>query len=715
MQSPLRRVGTWAALAALWLLAGLGPAGCGESRDTAPSALGASESEPQRAPNLVLITLDTTRADALGAYGQALPTTPNLDRIAANGVVFEQAMTSSPETLPSHATIFTALQPFSHGVRSNAGYVVSDRHVTLAEALAEHGYRTGAEIAAAVLGAETGVGQGFLHLRDASSPDAQLLTVTFDRNTPDQKVVTEPVRVGSDITRRGIEFIEHNRSRPFFLWLHYFDAHSPYNAPSEFNAAIPDSPYHAAVASLDREVGRVVESIVNLRLRERTLVVVTADHGEGLDEHGEATHSFFVYDTTMRVPLIFWGLDSKLASLSADSLARTIDIAPTVLDLLGLPGLPGAQGTSLVGREGASPAAYGESGMVYHDVFGIPPLRTLREGRWKYIHKVSPELYDVVADPGELSNRIADEPAEAERLRARLEAMIRAAPPPPDDAISTLDSKTAAELTALGYVASVPTPVAGRELELLELSGADPVSKASDVRMLAVSSGLVKRQAYEKALPDLRTLVERNPDSRYILALLAESLLGVKAGDEAIPVLRHLRELGTATPNETANLASLLARRGARGEAISLLTEVVAAEPCHEGALSDLNLLYRAESRFETLVETLARATRECPELASNLNNYAWALATLPADDLRDGPRAVEVARAALAASGADDPGMLDTLAAALAESGEFDEAVRVQSGALELLEAARAPKEVIAVFAEHLASFEALRPVRDP
>jgi arylsulfatase A-like enzyme/Flp pilus assembly protein TadD len=718
------------AFTGLCLGVSLGLPGCGEGRDEARPAESpiehapiaeteASDGKDERPLNVVLITLDTTRADALGTYGQALPTTPNLDRLAETGVVFEQAMTSSPATLPSHATIFTGLQPFAHGVRANAGYVLADRHTTLAEVLAKHGYRTGAEIAAAVLSAESRIAQGFEHRRDASSPGVQLVSLTFAPNTPDQKIVTKPIRLGSDITRRGIEFIERNRGEPFFLWLHYFDPHSPYKAPSEFNAEIPSSPYHAEVASADHEVGRIVERIEDLGLRERTLVIVTADHGEGLGDHGEATHSFFVYDSTMRVPLIFWGLEGRLESRRVESLARTVDIAPTVLELLELPGLANAQGASLAaqltGRPGGPSVAYGESSMRFYGIFGIPPLRTLREGRWKYIHKVSPELYDVVADPGELTNRIADKPEEAERLRARLEAMIRDAPPPPEDAIAPLDSRIAAQLAALGYVASAPENAAEHELALLDLSGDDPVSKASDVQILAIAAGLVQRQAYEQALPDLRKLAERNPDRPVVLSLFAQALAGLERYDEALPVFRQLHEFGAATPNETAKLANLLARRGETDEAIELYTGLLSEEPCHEEALSDLNVVYRTTSRFDALVEVLAHAARVCPDIASILNGYAWALATLPREDLRNGALAVEVARAALAASGTDDPGTLDTLAAALAETGDFEQAVQVQSGAIRQLEKARAPKAMIAAFEDHLETFEASRPIRDP
>ncbi|MBW2400231.1 MAG: sulfatase-like hydrolase/transferase [Deltaproteobacteria bacterium] len=700
--------------------------GCGERDDDTASSesepargTGASNSESERKPNLVLITMDTTRADALGTYGQALPASPNIDRIAANGVVFEQAVTSSPETLPSHASIFTGLQPYVHGVRANAGFALSEENLTLAEVLAGHGYRTGAEIAAGVLGSETQIRQGFEHQRDSDSPDAQLFTVTFNRDTPDQQMIEKSVRLGSDITRRGLEFIQRHRDEPFFLWLHYFDSHSPYAPPAHFGAAIPDNPYHACVASVDHEVGRIVEKIENLRLREKTLVVITSDHGEGLGDHGELTHSFFVYDTTMRVPLIFWGLDGELESRRIDSLVRTIDIAPTVLDLLGLDPLPGAEGVSLRPQFGGYSfpplTAYGESSWRFLGTFGISPLRFVREGKWKYIHKVNPELYDVVADPKEIVNRIDDEPAIAARLRKSLEEMIRSAPLTPRNSVIPVDSETAAQLAALGYASSTQLAEVDDEFAMLTLAGLDPVSRAPDIQRLSIVADRIRRKQYAKAVDDLASMAARNPDSAFILRLYTEALLGLDRNDEAIPMLRRMHELGAAKPNEIAKLAALISRKGDLAGAIELLEETLGEEPCHEGALSDFNLILRAEARYPELLEVLGKAAEGCPEVASNLNNYAWALATLPRDDLRDGAKAVAVARAALEAEGTRDVSTLDTLAAALAETGDFEQAARVQTEILEELKAAHAPEAVIAPFTEHLTAYQAGRPIRDP
>jgi tetratricopeptide (TPR) repeat protein len=278
-----------------------------------------------------------------------------------------------------------------------------------------------------------------------------------------------------------------------------------------------------------------------------------------------------------------------------------------------------------------------------------------------------------------------------------------------------VDSETAAQLAALGYASSTQLAEVDDEFAILTLSGLDPVSRAPDIQRLSIVSNRIRRKQYAKAVDDLASMAARNPDSDFILRLYTEALLGLDRNDEAIPTLRRMHELGAAKPNEIAKLAALISRKGDLAGAIELLEETLGEEPCHEGALSDFNLILRAEARYPELLEVLGKAAEGCPEVTSNLNNYAWALATLPRDDLRDGAKAVAVARAALEAEGTRDVSTLDTLAAALAETGDFEQAARVQTEILEKLKAARAPEAVIAPATEHLTAYQASRPIRDP
>jgi len=270
--------------------------------------------------NVVMITLDTTRADALGSYGQRRPITPNLDRLAAEGTQFLQCVSSAPSTVPSHSTLFTARHPFVHGARANAGYVLADENTTLAEVLSARGYLTSAEIAAPVIGEHTQLGQGFDRYRDLESQDIQRKTIQV-LDGEGQRAVEVDEREADDITRFGLRFLKENQNEKFFLWLHYFDAHQPYSPPVRFYETWSESPYHSEIQYIDEQIDRILKRIEGLGLRERTLVVIVGDHGEAMGEHGEKTHVYFVYDSTMRVPLLFWGATVP-RGLKVESLVR---------------------------------------------------------------------------------------------------------------------------------------------------------------------------------------------------------------------------------------------------------------------------------------------------------------------------------------------------------------------------------------------------------
>jgi arylsulfatase A-like enzyme/Flp pilus assembly protein TadD len=696
------------------LLVGCGSGETGTGSEP-PAATPRAAASP---PNLLLVTMDTTRADALGAYGQSRDTTPNIDRLARSGVLFEHVATTNPETLPAHSSIFTGTYPYVHGVRANSGYLLADRNVTLAEVLAAHGYRTGAEVAAPVLRAETRVTQGFEHYRGAESPGVELEVVHYSRGLRTEE--TKPIRTGADITARGIDFLhETDDGRPFFLWLHYFDAHNPYSSLPRFVRKLGPDSYHAAVATEDFQIGLVLHELRELGLEENTLVVLTADHGEGLDEHGEPSHSFFVYDTTMRVPLVLAGLPSLPRGARIPSLVRTIDIAPTVLDLLGLPPLEDVQGASLVplieGRvEDLQLTAYGEA-TRFASTFGLPVLRCLEQGRWKYIHKVNPELYDVVADPGELHDLARSRPEVVASMSGELQTLLADAPTPRDDAAAAVDARTAEQLMALGYVARGPTTAIHDDPASLELRGPDPSSKAADVQVIATAGGLIRRQSYDDALELLAGLRRRNPTSLYAMSLTAEALMGKQRYPEAIALLRRVRAADPKDREAAYQLAHALAESGGKDEAAELYLTLLGDDACDERVRLEQRDLLQRLHRYDELVRVLADGAQRCPEMASNLNNYAWALATLPEAPLRDGGEAVRVIRGVIARSPEEAPGFLDTLGAALAETGDFDGATRAGTRALEVARTAGAPPAVLSQLEDHLAAYRSRRAVRDP
>ncbi len=693
---------------------------CSETPSDVPAAnQAASDAAPLEAkPNLVVITLDTTRADALGAYGQGFPTSPVFDRLAREGVLFEDAVATSPETLPSHASIFTGKHPFAHGVRGNAGYVLSNDHLTLAEVLNTAGYTTHAEVAAVVMQESTQIAQGFQSVRDTNSEGVHFKAVLREREG-ELKAEVAMARDGSDIADSGIAFLREHADTPFFLWLHFFDAHAPYSPPAPQAALIPESRYHAEVAYQDEQLGRFISELEQRGLRDDTLVIITSDHGEGLFEHGERTHSYFLYESTVRIPLLLWGLEGLPAGQRISSLVRSVDIAPTALDLLGHYPLDDVDGVSLAPLVRGETAdlgltAYGEATRIT-STFNISPLRYVREGQWKYIHKVGPEVYDVEADPRELVNRIESEPEVAANLRTRLEEVVRKAPAGQADSVVAITPAVEAQLRALGYVEMQGDAPLTSDRESLELFGEDPRTKTEDMDLASQAVGAVLAKKYAEAMQWVEPLWLRNPTSPLAANLMVETLTGLERWAEVVPVAEKSLAANEFNHAVRERLVTALEATGRIEEAVTHLQFLDEHRPCHEVTMSMLNDLLHRLRRFEEQSEMLRVDAERCPGVLPHRNNYAWALATLPDEKLRDGAKSIRIIRQAIADIGRRDPAFLDTLAAGLAEEGRFEEAERVQLEVIEVLKQAGAPEEVRRLFENHLDSYRSKLPLRDP
>jgi arylsulfatase A-like enzyme len=397
--------------------------------------------------NILLITLDTTRADRLGAYGFQSISTPNIDRLAREGVLFEQTAAAAPLTLPAHASLFTGRFPFGHGVRDNAGFVLDPRETTFAEILQQRGYETGAFVGSYVLASGRGLSQGFDIYRD-------------DFNPPDRRDIAGGVRRRADeVVDRALSWLVDVGSSRFFAWLHFYDAHAPYDPPEPDRTLYAGRPYDGEIAFMDSQAGRILAFLRQRGFLDRTIVVVIGDHGESLGDHGEATHGVFVYESVIRVPFIIRTPFERLRGRIVDDLTRSIDMMPTLLDLLGIRSPAAADGTSLVPlMTGAVRSldleAYSESLYPLHQ-FGWSDLHALRAGRFKAIAAPRPELYDLQQDPFEEHNVYETRRALGERMIARLRRMEArpSASTSPDRSRIDVDAELAARLGALGYVA----------------------------------------------------------------------------------------------------------------------------------------------------------------------------------------------------------------------------------------------------------------------
>ena len=405
------------------------------------------------AGNLLVITIDTLRADRLGAYGYAGAETPAMDRLASEGVRFSHAVTAAPTTLPSHATIFTGMTPPRHGVRDNAAGVLPAAALTLAEQFRGSGFNTGAFVSAFVLDSRWGLLQGF---------DVYDGTPVAPGEAPASPQESE--RIGEQTTQAALTWIESQRGENWFAWVHLFDPHAPYVAPEPYRSRYAADPYDGEVAYTDSLIAEIRARLESLGMWADTTVILTADHGEALHEHGEPAHGFFLYESTLRVPLIVRLANnatgegfSAAAGRGAvvDTAVGVVDIFPTVAELWGFDASDPVEGRSLVpALQGASidtVPIYSET-MLPELYFGWHSLRAITAGDHKFIEAPCEELYDLVADPGEANNMADAQPARAGELRDQLVAMVERSEAGAIDGGATMDPDRIAALRSLGYL-----------------------------------------------------------------------------------------------------------------------------------------------------------------------------------------------------------------------------------------------------------------------
>jgi len=385
-----------------------------------------------RVTGVVIVTLDTTRADRLPAYGFGGVDTPALDSLARRGVVFERAMSVAPLTLPAHASLFTGVYPPRHGVRDNAD-ALSAARPTLASLLRAHGFRTAASVGSIVLTADRGLGRGF----DAYCDD-------IGRTSEGRLRAQRP---GNEVMDDALAWLKTVGHQPFFLWVHLYDVHQPYAPPEPYGTRYREMPYLGEIAFADEQIGRLLRALDSHALTDRTAVVVAGDHGESLGDHGEEAHGLFIYESVLHVPLIVSAPGIRPRRVAAP--VSSVDLTPTVLELTGIEA-GDMDGISLrrlliAGGAASERSIYAES--MFPRRFGWSPLRAVRDGRFKFIDAPRPELYDLDADPEEQENLIAGRPAIAAALAAKLG---------PDTGVAhraAIDPSVGQRLASLGYVA----------------------------------------------------------------------------------------------------------------------------------------------------------------------------------------------------------------------------------------------------------------------
>ncbi len=402
--------------------------------------------------NVIVITLDTTRADRLPSYGCRDLTTPTLDTFAARGVRFEHCYAQTPLTLPSHTTLMTGTLPLFHGIRDNGGFFVPEKLKTMAELFKDKGYETGAFIAAFVLDSKWGLNQGFDTYYDK-----------FDMSKFKRISLGTVQRPANEVLDQALPWLDARKDKKFFAWLHLYDPHSPYEPPPPYDKIYAEHPYLGEIAFADSQLARLWSWLESNGLLEKTFIVFAGDHGESLGEHEEQSHGFFVYQAAIHVPLIVVTPFPKLQGVVSPEVTGLVDVLPTVCEMEGLPVPAEVQGKSLLPaffgrRRKETPLAYSETYYPrFH--FGWSDLKTVQDGRYKLILAPVPELYDVVADPREEKNLVYLEKKTFERLNAEAEAFIgRASQNAYETDLSKIDEETREKLSALGYVGSFTDP-----------------------------------------------------------------------------------------------------------------------------------------------------------------------------------------------------------------------------------------------------------------
>lgn len=662
-------------------------------------------------PNLLLVTIDTLRADRLRCYGYGAIETPATDRLAREGVLLEDAVVQVPQTRPSHASILTGREPYEHGVRDNFSPPMQRSLPTLATILKTRGFETAAFIGAFPLAASSGLGSGF-DLYD-------------DRLTPSQGPggAFLAQRRGAEVVDSALRWLKRDRTRPFFAWVHLYDPHTPYDPPAPYERRYAGRLYDGEVAYADAQVGRLLAWLDEKALAARTLVVVTSDHGEGLGEHGEDEHLMFVYDSTLKVPLLVSWPGVLPAGRRIAGQFRSVDLLPTILDLMRIPavatsGLSRASqvraGQSLPDNDSYAESLYGE----LH--FGYAPLRALRAAGWKYVEAPRAELYDLRTDPGEQKSLLESRGATATQMRERVLAHEKREGAAPR-LEAPADAGALEQLVALGYVGG------GGGARPGAVQGVDPKDKIAEyqayTRDVQKVVHLSRQGDVDGALPILERLARKDSVSVDVQYFLGRALLRKKRYAEAVQALEEARALlprfvpiyvelaqafrlqgklrearavverGLEVSDQSAALweeGGLVAQRqGETAVAQAAFERTRNLDPGSVRARLALSAQYRDQGKLDAAIAEVREATRREPKSVA-----AWnALGVLLCATGR-APEADEAFRAGLKLK-PDDPDLLFNLADLLLQAGPSGEAVvlleRTVAAAPEFEEARRA------------------------
>jgi arylsulfatase A-like enzyme/Flp pilus assembly protein TadD len=558
-------------------------------------------------PNVVVITIDTLRADHLGCYGYKQVHTPNIDALAAGGVKFERAFTPVPITLPSHTVIFTGTYPTLNGMHDFSGNRLGAQPPTLASTLKENGYITGAVVGSAVLDSRFGLNRGFDFYYDH-----------FEFNRLQESNLDVMERPGNVVADQALEWLGKNYQNPFFLWMHMYDPHYPYTPPAPYSEEYKSHPYDGEIAFADAQVGRLIQFLKSKNLYANTLIILSGDHGEGLGEHGEQTHGFFIYNSTLHVPLIVH-LPAAPGGKKVDAPVSTADIMPTVLQALKVPVPKEVQGKDLlplitakmIDKHQDEPRSLYSETFLPRLHFNWSELRGLQLDKYHFIDAPKPELYDLIRDPKELDNLFTQKKAVGEELKSKLDSLIRDYTPGQEMAEKTsLDPALMERLKSLGYAGfsgGGNTTTSGSQLP-------DPKDRIQVYEL--ISDGMADSQhgRYQESVDKLTAAQKTDPNSVPVHYLLGLDYYRLKDFNKAIEEFQRVLQLSPDYSLATYQLGLSYGRAGDNTRAIETLKRALQLDPTNFAAAYNLGAVYLQQQMTTEAVAAFRQSLTIAPE-----------------------------------------------------------------------------------------------------
>jgi arylsulfatase A-like enzyme/Flp pilus assembly protein TadD len=565
------------------------------------SALCAQQDTP---PNVLVITIDTLRADHLGCYGYDKIRTPNIDSLARDGARFERAYTPVPITLPSHTVIFTGTFPTASGIHDFSANRLSAQTITLAALLKDRSYTTGAVVASAVLDSRFGLNRGFDFYYDH-----------FDFNRLQESNLDEMERPANVVADLALDWLRQNAGKRFFFWLHLYDPHYPYVPPAPYNMEYRANPYDGEIAFADAQLGRVLQFLKTKGLYDRTIIVLSGDHGEGLGEHGEKTHGFFIYNSTLHVPLVVHAPGVRPRIVSAP--VSTADVMPTLLEELKMPVPSQVQGLSFVklmeGKESdpaTSRGIYGET-FLPRLHFNWSELRGFRFSRYKFIEAPEPELYDLEKDPGELQNLYPDKKAVASEMRRKLTDFIQANTPKKEQAENMpLDPALMERLEALGYAGFSGGGKPAAKVATLP----DPKDRIQVYELISAGMSDGQHGRYEESIQKLTEALKTEPNSTAVNYLLGLDYYRIHDYAKAVDRLKQVLQLSPDYSLAAFHLGLSLGRMGQVDDAIAAFQRALELDATNFSAAYDLGQMYVQKNQPDRAIAAFRQSVSVNPD-----------------------------------------------------------------------------------------------------